>query len=192
MGSRILQNHVTVGGNCVAVYAWSDLPVALLALGAGFVIQGASGDGRTVDAESFFAGQPIRSLARGELLVEVEVPAHGPGVTSAHLKQGRNEADQALASVSVRLGLEAGTIRSARVVVGAVRATPQLLTETSDGLAGKPVDPQNLALAGAAAGREARVSDDYKASGEYRRHLVSVLVEDALQLAVTRAEEPGR
>jgi carbon-monoxide dehydrogenase medium subunit len=190
VGSRILQNHVTVGGNCVMVYAWSDLPVALLALGGEFVIQG-RGARRTLEAESLFSGHPTRSLTEGELLVEVIVPPGRPGVASAHLKHTTNAVDQALASASVRLELQGGVVQSARVVVGAVRGLPQLLDETSDGLVGKEPDPQSLALAGAAAGREAKVSSDFKASGAFRIQLVAVLVEDALQLAVSRAEEQG-
>jgi CO/xanthine dehydrogenase FAD-binding subunit len=188
VGSRILQNHVTVGGNCVMVYAWSDLPVALLALEGEFVIQG-RGRTKKLEAEGLFSAHPTRSLAEGELLVEVIVPATGAGGASAHLKHCRNAVDQALASASVRLELRDGVVRSARVAVGAVRGLPQLLTETSAGLVGKEPDPQSLALAGAAAGREAKVSSDFKASGDFRTQLVAVLVEDALQLAVSRAEE---
>ena len=34
IASRILQNQITVGGNCVMVFSWSDLPVALWCAGA--------------------------------------------------------------------------------------------------------------------------------------------------------------
>jgi len=189
VGSRILQNHVTVGGNCVMVYSWSDLPVALCAMEATFVIQGRGR--RSMAADAFLGAHPTRSLAEGELLVEVVVPPPQAGVGSAHLKFGRNEADQALASASVQVELADGVARQARIVVGAVRGLPQLLMEASDALVGKEPDPQNLSMAAAVAGREAKVSSDFKASGEYRSQLVSSLVEDALQLAMDRGSRAG-
>jgi len=82
-----------------------------------------------------------------------------------------------------------GIVRQARIVVGAVRGLPQLLTEASDSLLGKDPDPHNLSLAAVMAGREAKVSSDFRASAEYRTQLVASLVEDALQLASTRAGE---
>jgi CO/xanthine dehydrogenase FAD-binding subunit len=192
VGSRILQNHVTVGGNCVAVYAWSDLPLAMLALEASFVIQGQGDRRRVLPAESFFAEHPTRHLVEGEILVEVTVPgAHLAKSGSAHLKFARNATDQALASVAVCLELGEGVISRARVVVGAVRGMPQLLRETSDGLLGARPDAEHLARAAASASREAKVSSDYRASGEHRTVLVGALVEDALQLAVARAGEIG-
>ena len=186
IGSRILQNHVTVGGNCVMVYAWSDLPVAVLALDGSLVIQG-RGERRRMAADAFFSSHPTRSLAEGELVVEIVLSDPAPGEGSAHLKFCRNAADQALASTSVRVVIEGGVIRAARVVVGAVRGLPQLLGETSNGLLGQPPDPGTLSAAGSAAGREAKVTSDFKASGEFRSQLVGTLVEDALNVAITRA-----
>jgi carbon-monoxide dehydrogenase medium subunit len=186
VGSRILQNHVTVGGNCVMVYAWSDLPVAALALDARFVIQG-RGDRRTVDADSFLASHPTRSLAEGELLLDLEVPRQRQGQGSAHLKFCKNAVDQALASASVSVELDQGVVRGARIVVGAVRGLPQVLAEAADTLQGKAPDPGVLELAAGAAAREARVASDFKAGGEFRTQLVQTLVEDALALAVARA-----
>jgi len=191
VGSRVLQNHVTVGGNCVMVYAWSDLPVVMLALEGTFEIQRRAAAGedtrRSLAADAFFSGHPTRSLAEGELVVAVNVPGPGSGQGSAHLKFCRNAADQALASASVRVELDQGVVRQARVVVGAVRGLPQLLSETSDSLLGKEPDAQNLSMAADLAGREAKVSADFKASAEYRTQLVTTIVEDTLSLALSRA-----
>jgi carbon-monoxide dehydrogenase medium subunit len=187
LGSRILQNHVTVGGNCVMVYAWSDLPVVMLALESTFEIQRRAAARRSLAADSFFSGHPTRSLAEGELVVAVNVPGPRSGQGSAHLKFCRNAADQALASASARIELDQGVVRQARVVVGAVRGLPQLLSETSDSLLGKEPDAQNLSMAADLAGREAKVSSDFKASAEYRTQLVRTIVEDTLSLALSRA-----
>jgi len=100
VGTRILQNHVTIGGNCVMVYAWSDLPVAALAMEAGFVIQGRSGK-QTMAANAFFGAHPTRSLGESDLVLELVLPPALSTTGSAHLKFSKNATDQALASTSV-------------------------------------------------------------------------------------------
>jgi CO/xanthine dehydrogenase FAD-binding subunit len=185
VGSKILQNHVTVGGNAVMVYAWSDLPVALWCADATFVVQGQAR--RELSADRFFAEHPTHVLAAGEVLLEVVVPWPKPGTGSAYLKLGRNATDQALASVAARVVLEGGVVTAARIAAGAVRAMPQILGTAAMHLVGRA--PEDAALLGAArqAAAEAKVTADYRASVDYRRELVSSLVEDALRSALARA-----
>jgi len=188
VGSRTLQNHVTVGGNCVMAYSWSDLPVALLCAEAVFVLQGQGQTQRQLSADQFFAAHPRRILGKEELLREVVVPRPAPHTGSAYLKIGRNATDQALASVAAEICLEGETVKSARLVVGAVRGLPQMLGGTTLRMQGQKPEPSALALAARQAAEEANISSDFRASMDYRRQLVSSLVEDALQRAVNRAE----
>ena len=184
-GSRILQNHITVGGNCVQVYAWSDLPVVLLCLGASFVLQGEQQ--RTVDAATLFAQPPSKLLAAGELLVEVVVPRAARGSGSAYLKHIRTDTDHSLASAAASVTVVAGKVAAAAVAVGAVRGRPQLLRGAAESLVGKAPDADALAEAGRLASQEAKVMADYRATSDYRKQLLGVLVEDALVAAVERA-----
>lgn len=185
VGSRILQNQVTVGGNCTMVYAWSDLPVACWCVGATFVVQGAQE--RRIAADDFFAQNPSRVLGEGELLTEVIVPAPAAGEGSAYLKVTRNATDQSIASAAALVTLDQGVIKTARLVVGAVRAMPQLLAGATDLLTGKAPGAALLGAAADKAAEEVKVMSDFKASAEYRRQLVQVLATDALSLAVERA-----
>jgi len=185
VGSRILQNHITVGGNCVQVYAWSDLPVALLALGADFVIQGQ--ETRTVAAEAFFDRHPLRVLSAGELLTEVKVSAGSLEAGSAYLKFGRTEMDHALASAGAMVALEGGRVSRARITVGAVRGLPQLLSAAAETLKGKEPGGPALEEAARLAAQEAKVTADYRATADYRKQLVASLVEDVLRAAAARA-----
>jgi CO/xanthine dehydrogenase FAD-binding subunit len=187
VGSRVLQNHVTVGGNCVGIYAWSDLPVALCCLGAELVLRSAARGERIVPAETFFAQHPGKLLTPGELLVQLRVPPQPEGTSSAYLKFSRNAGDQALASLAVWLRLQAGKVSGARLVAGALRALPQPLERAAATLQGAAPDVDTLVAVGAAAAEEARAGSDFKASAEYRKSLVATLVQDALELAVARA-----
>ena len=184
-GSRILQNHITVGGNCVQVYSWSDLPVALLCLGASFVIRGQQQ--RTVDAATLLAQPPARLLATGELLVELQVPATPRGTGSAYIKSIRTDTDHALASAAAQVTVEGGKVSAASIAVGAVRGLPQLLAGAAESLVGHEPGADALAAAGSQAAQEAKVMADYRATMDYRKQLLGVLVEDALTLAVERA-----
>ncbi len=185
VGARILQNQVTVGGNCVMVYAWSDLPVACWCVGATFVVQGEAE--RRLSADDFFAQNPSRVLGEGELLTEVIVSTPVEGEGSAYLKVTRNATDQSIASAAALVSLDQGVIKRARLVVGAVRAMPQLLASATDLLVGQEPGPELLDAVAKKAAEEVKVMTDFKASADYRRQLVEVLAGDALKLAVERA-----
>ena len=183
VGSRILQNQVTVGGNCVMVYAWSDLPAALWCAGARFRVQGRQV--RELAADAFFAEHPSRVLGSGELLTEVIVPGPPAGTGSAYLKLGRNATDHALASAAVQVTLDGGRVSAARLAAGAVRGLPQLLSVSA--LIGQAPEPPRLEEVARAAAAEAKITADYRASVEYRRQLLFSLLADALTLSVQRA-----
>lgn len=188
VGSRILQNHVTVGGNCMMTYAWSDLPVALLCLEAEFVVQGVGPDGRRViGAEELFEKHPSRLIGDQSLLVAVRAPLQSAGTGSSYRKFTLNATDQSLASVAARISMESGTVKDARIVVGGLRGLPQLATDAAQGLKDQPPEAEHLARAGAAAAREIKATSNYLASKTYRQQLAATLVEEALQLAVSRA-----
>ena len=186
VGAKVLQNHVTVGGNCVMVYAWSDLPVATLCLNARFTVQGLD-NSRTIDADKFFAQHPTRLLSAGELLTEVVFPNAGHGEGSAYVKLARTVTDHAIASASAWLRVADGRITAARVVVGGVSGMPQYLGLTSTALAGLAPDEGAFLDAGRRATEEARTVDDIRGSAEYRMAVLPAVVLDALDLAARRA-----
>ncbi len=188
IGSRILQNHVTVGGNCVMVYAWSDLPVALWCLDARFVAEGKAGS-RTIGADRFFAEHPSHVLGSGEILTWILVPRPPRGAGGAYLKVTRNATDHGLASAAAQVVLGPdGSVLTARLALGAVRGLPQTLPTAAAALCGQRAPgPEQLAAIGRAAAEEAKVTADFRAGAEYRRDLVRTIVEDALERALARA-----
>jgi carbon-monoxide dehydrogenase medium subunit len=187
MYTRVLQNQITVGGNCVLVTGWTDLPVAAWAVDAKFTLQSATGK-RELAADDYFAKHPTKLLAPAELVTEVTFPK---AAASAYLKQGRDATDEALASVAVSLTLtDDQTISGARIVAGAVRPMPQRLFAVEQALVDKPATSESAEAAARHAG-DARVSDTYRASGRYRRALLTVLVRDAISLATERGINAG-
>jgi len=189
IGSRVLQNHVTVGGNCVMVYPWSDLPVVARAAGAQFDIEGTKESRRRFEAGTLYAAHPTRVLERTEVVRAVSFPTDGPGTASAFLKVTRNVGDHALASAAAYVTISDGVVREARVVVGGVKGLPQLVAEAGEAMAGRPIDGEAADEAGRIAADRVGVGEDIRASADFRRHLVAVAVADALRTAIARADK---
>lgn len=184
--SRIVQNHVTVGGNCVMVYGWSDLPLATWCMGASFEILGPKGS-RTLSADFFYEKHPTKTLEKDEILTRISIPKPASREASAYIKIGRDKTDEALASVAARIMLGTdGTISAARIVVGAVRALPQKFDGPSE-LIGQNPSTDIIKKTASAIATSTVIADTYLASSDYRRDLVSTLTADALEKAIKRA-----
>ena len=116
------------GHGCYSVHA-SDLAPPLMALGGQVSLAGPSGV-RALPLEQFFAGpeQDVRRenvLAADEVLTAVTLPAALPGWQGTYLKaRERTAGDFPLVSVAVGYALDAGLIRQARLVLGAVAPVP--------------------------------------------------------------------
>jgi carbon-monoxide dehydrogenase medium subunit len=188
VGSRLIRNAATVGGNLVHVAPWSDLPVACLVLD-GEVVLARRGGGRRVTIQDFLAQHPSRFLAPGELLTELRLPATGPGCGGAFHKFTRTEVDDALVSAAAFVALDPdGTCATARVAVGAARPLPQRSPAAEAALGGGPPTPERIDAAARAAATQVQPVKDARASRAYRAHLVEVVVGRVLREAVAAAQ----
>ena len=61
------------------------------------------------------------------------------------------------------------------------------VAEGGDAMAGKAADGDGPDVAGRNAAEKVGVGEDFRASADFRRHLVSVVVADALRKAIGRA-----
>ena len=170
VGDNQVRHRGTIGGSVAHGDPASDLPAALLALDAAFVVQGANGE-RRVAAGDFFRGFLETALEPDELLTEIQVPKTG-ATGFAYEKFNRRAQDWAIVgAVAARVN---GGTHVALVNMGAtpVRATA---VETALGQGASAAD----AAREAAAGTEPPA--DLNASPEYRAHLAQVLVRRALE-----------
>jgi aerobic carbon-monoxide dehydrogenase medium subunit len=133
-GGPQIQNQGTIGGAACAARPASDIPCALLAIGAVATLQGPKGPRAVPVAELWRV--PFRTtLAADEVLTGFEVPVRPGGV--GHRKIKRGTSSWPIVNVSALAALdESGALAELTVAVGAAAATPFLLG-TAD-LAGVP------------------------------------------------------
>ncbi len=175
-----VRNVSTLGGNIVRVFAWADFPVALLALDAVMTVRGEAP--RDYGADEFFAGQPTRLLAAGDLLVGVRVPALQAGWGFGYRKTRRVASDFSQATAAAVIALDGRTIASARVALGAAVPMPARLKEVEAALIGKPAgDELFRSASGLVAARSWRGVAGF--SPDYIQHVARVAVADALNQA---------
>lgn len=169
VGDNQVRHRGTIGGSVAHGDPASDLPAALLALDARFVVRGPGGE-RIVGAADFFLGFLETALGADEMLVEIRVPRAGEGGFGFE-KINRRAQDYAIVgAVAARV---AGGIRVGLVNMGSTPVRAHAVEHALE--QGASID---------AAAREAAVGldppGDLNASPEYRAHLAQVAVHRAL------------
>ncbi|HEY5628887.1 MAG TPA: xanthine dehydrogenase family protein subunit M, partial [Candidatus Limnocylindrales bacterium] len=128
VGSVQIRNRATLAGNLCNASPAADTAPALLVHGAVVVAHGPAGE-RRIALDDFFVRSGVTTLAPGELVVAIEIPAPGSGrIASAHQRRTRRRGHD-LASVTLACGLDATGL--ARVAYGSVGPRPVLRLDTS-------------------------------------------------------------
>ena len=167
------------GGPSYAVHP-SNAAVALVALGASFVLEGGKGT-RTVPAADFFvlpSKDPKRenTLHADEILMEIRVPAVAGTRSTYQDVRERAAFDWPLVCAAVAVRSDGGIVREARVVLGAVAPVPWRSAKAEQALLGKPLDE----AAAAAAARAAIFGAVPLSDNGYKVGLVQTLVRRTL------------
>lgn len=191
IGGVAIQSRASLGGNLCNASPAADSSPALIALGARLTLVSAGGT-RELPVEQFFAGPGRNVLQPGEILLKIHLPAPAPRSGAFyHRFIPRNEMDIAVASsgASIALAPDGRTIEAARVALGAVAATPLLVTAAAGALVGKEAGPESFAAAGQAASDAASPIEDMRGGVAQRKHLAKVLTIRALEGALKRIPE---
>lgn len=189
IGSVQVQSRASIGGNLCNASPSADSIPTLICLNAQAVIAGPNGR-RSVPVGEFCTGPGSTVLAPDELLIEIVIPAPGPGEGGKYLRYiPRNEMDIAVVGVGswVRWDAESGRILEARITLGAVAPTPVRAPDAEAALIGQTPSRELVDEAAVLAVQAARPISDIRGSADYRRHLVSVLVRRTLVAALERA-----
>ena len=191
LGSPLIRNMATIGGNLVAARPAADLPTALMAYGAEVVLKRSSGD-RSVPVDDFFKGPGETLLGPDEILTRVLLRKPQPASGAAYIKLGlRKTLEISLVNVAVYIGLDSqdGSIQTARVVLGAVAPTPIRAPSAEKIILGKKPSDALFESAGNEAAKDSKPIDDFRGSAEYRTDMVKVLTHRALSKAYHDAQK---
>jgi carbon-monoxide dehydrogenase medium subunit len=188
VGHTAIRNQGTLGGSLAHADPAAELPAALVALDARVLLTGPRGP-RELTADTFFRGLLTTALQCDEILSAVEILARPAGWGFAEI--ARRPGDFALAGVAVVLGNpltppSPSRGEGLRVVGFGVGDRPLRLRSAERELAGRAIDAEAAARAGAAALRDCDPPSDVHGSADYRRHLATVLTERALLQAAAR------
>jgi carbon-monoxide dehydrogenase medium subunit len=190
LGSPLIRNRATLGGNILSARPAADLPLPLMAYGADAVLQNASGE-RTVSLDDFFVG-PGKTLAEpDEILSKILLKQPPPRAGGSYLKLGIRKATEiAIVNVAAFMVLDdsGSTIESARVVLGAVAPVPIRARSTENRLKSERPDENLFFKAAEAAIDDTQPIDDFRATAEYRRAMVAVMTRRALTQAYEEAK----
>lgn len=188
IGGRQTQNRGTLGGNIANASPAGDTLPVLLALDAELDLISDAGE-RSMPLVDFLRGPGRTALMPGELIRRVCFAPLPKDARSLFLRLG-NRRGMLISVVSAALVLardEDGRVRDCRIALGAVAPVPIRCPGAEAMLLGRRLDSGLIAAVATAAAAACRPIDDVRASADYRRHGVQVLVRRGLK-RLTEAE----
>jgi CO/xanthine dehydrogenase FAD-binding subunit len=189
VGSPATRGTGTVGGNLMNASPAAETTGPLAIFGARVTLAGSGREPRTVAVADLATGPGRTSARADELLVSVTVPALPPRSGSAYVRlEYRRAMEIAVVGASALVTVAAdGTIEDARIALTAVAPTIVRAPDAEAVLRGAPARSDVFRAAGEAAAAAARPIDDVRASADYRRAMLVVVVARALSAAAARA-----
>lgn len=182
-----IRNRGTLGGSLAHADPGAELGAVALALDARVRVHGPAGE-REIPVGDLFLGPFMTTIDPSELVTEIFFPILPPATGWAFVEVARRRGDFALAGVAALLRVDGdGRIADARLAYLSVAPTPVRISEAEAELIGQTPGPEAFATAAETAGEHLSPTGDIHASGDFRRHLATVLTGRALARAHERA-----
>jgi CO/xanthine dehydrogenase FAD-binding subunit len=187
VGHPQIRNRGTVGGSVAHADPAAELPVALAALDANFKLRSRRGL-RTVGWRDLFVTYLTTSIEPDELLVEIDIPPVPSGTGYHFTEFARRHGDFALAGAAVMLVGSGGGALSARIGLLGGGDTPLRPAQAERFLSENGLGEHSVNEAARLAVIDLEPFGDIHGSSEYRRHLLEVMVRDAIMMARERCD----
>ncbi|HET9781864.1 MAG TPA: FAD binding domain-containing protein [Candidatus Dormibacteraeota bacterium] len=166
---------------CWAVSSSDTAPMAI-ALDATVTLVGANGE-REVPVAALYRDDGIDYMAKqpSEVVTELRLKASA-GMRTAYVKlRRRGSIDFPIAGAAVAARLDAGVIKDCGIVLSAVASHPLEARTAGEFLKGRRLDAETIAEAAEIAAKPAKPLDNADLSHFWRKRMVRVVVENALQ-----------
>lgn len=178
MGSPMVRNMGTIGGNLCNASPAADAATALLALDANLKIAGPSGE-KVLPINKFFVGPGKTVLSPTEILTEIQIPYLPDDAKSKFLSIRRVGISVSTVCAAVALGLKGSVVNYVRIGLGAVAPTPIRAYKTEEYLKGKRLSADTINKALEILEGEVSPITDVRGTAEYRRYATKGLVKEA-------------
>jgi carbon-monoxide dehydrogenase medium subunit len=182
VGSPLLRNMATIGGSLAGLSLPSDVGIMLLAVGAEVHL---AGDAHRVVptgdllAEGWLSGY--------DLITEVRMRKAVRGRGCGFAKFGRSEVDIALVNAAAAVEVSERSITGIRLAIGQSGSRPVVLEGDNIGAGGREISRDLIREIAEGVQAAVKPRDDYRASADYRRHLIKVMAARALAEAIEEA-----
>jgi xanthine dehydrogenase FAD-binding subunit len=188
LGGPQIRNIATIGGNICNGATSADSASSLFALNAQLRLVDHHGE-RVLPIQEFYLGPGKVALKPGEILTEILIsPDNYQGFGGQYIKFAMREAmDIATLAVSVLCKLQGKTFDEVRIGLGVAGPIPLRCLDAEAHAQGKVVLAETVAEIGKLAVNSAKARTSWRASKEYREHLVEELVQRALKIAIVKA-----
>ncbi|AFM41016.1 aerobic-type carbon monoxide dehydrogenase, middle subunit CoxM/CutM-like protein [Desulfosporosinus acidiphilus SJ4] len=188
MGGPQIRNVATIGGNVCNGATSADSASSLFALNARLRLQNLEGE-RVIPVQEFYLGPGKVDLKPGEVLTAILInPEDYQGFGGQYIKFAMREAmDIATLGVAVLCRPESGSFREIRIGLGVAGPTPLRCSDAEEYARGKKITQETIREIGKLALNSTKARTSWRASKEYREHLVEELVQRALQTAIANA-----
>jgi CO/xanthine dehydrogenase FAD-binding subunit len=189
MANVEVRNMGTVVGNLCNAAPSADSAPPLMVMGAEVSLASLNGT-RRLPLADFFKGPGITAMQRGEIMNSIHVPLPSPksGVSYKRIS-ARCGVDIAAVCVGAMTQFNGKGCTQTKIVLGAVAPVPMRAIQTEGILQGQEWNQQLINKAGEQAAQEAKPISDMRASAEWRKKMVAVLTQRALEEAHERARK---
>jgi len=191
LGSPLIRNRATIGGNIASARPAADLPPSLMAYDAALILQNSAGE-REMPVSAFFKGPGLSHIQPDEVITRIRIAVPGGLSGAGYLNLGvRQSQDCNVVNVASYLALDADgrQIETARIVMGSVGPTPLRSPSAEALLIGAAPDDALFERAGQAATADSTPILDFRGSAEYRRAMVAVLTRRTLRIALEQIRQ---
>jgi aerobic carbon-monoxide dehydrogenase medium subunit len=185
IGARQIRTMGSLGGNICNASPAADTPPALVAFNAEVSIASDAAE-RQMPLVDFIQGNRKTDLGKGEYLksITLPVPAKKSGSAYHHFRvRGGMEIAMVATALSIQLEADNETVKDAVIALGVVGPAPIKAEDAAKILIGQKPNEELLQSVSQACADISQPIDDFRASAEYRKEILRVLIEEAFDEA---------
>ncbi len=179
VSTELIRNQMTIGGALIPDRRFSDIATALLAARADVVIFGENGQSR-ISLDDFYGRfEAVKGAIIKGICLNKDYSSYNFGME----RFVRTATDSPLVNIAIMFKTEGNVIRDVSIAAGCGKSPTERFGEGEDFLRGRSLDEKTAGEFSAYVEQNLNASDDYRISGEYRRHLAGVFAGRILRRA---------